>query len=149
MTHLVKVIAAVAFVAISATAQAQLKPEEMLKMRQGLMVAHKSQVGPMSAVAKGDAPFSDATVAQAATLATISRLIPAGFAPEAQNVGPTKAKPEIWQNREEFKKRAEALASEAAKLADVAQKKDVAAFKAQFAATTAACKACHDTFRAQ
>jgi cytochrome c556 len=149
MTRLVKVTVAVAFVAISTSAQAQLKPEEMLKLRQGLMVAHKSQVGPMSAVAKGEAPLSEATAAQAATLATMSRLIPVGFAPEAQNVGPTKAKPEIWQNRDEFKKRAEALASEAAKLADVAQKKDVAAFKVQFAATTAACKACHDTFRAQ
>jgi len=151
MSQLVKSFAAAAlFVAFTSVAQAQLKPEELLKLRQGVMVIQKSQVGPMSAVAKGEAPLSDATVTQAATLATVSRLIPVGFAPESQSApGPTKAKPEIWKSFDEFKKRAEALATETAKLAEVAKKKDLEGFKTQFAATTAACKACHDTFRAQ
>jgi cytochrome c556 len=151
MPLIVKTFAAAAlFVASTSVAQAQLKPEELLKLRQGVMVIQKAQVGPMSAVAKGEAPLSDATAQQAATLATVSRLIPVGFAPESQSApGPTRAKPEIWKSFDEFKKKAEALATESAKLADVAKKKDLAAFKAQFAATTAACKACHDTFRAE
>jgi cytochrome c556 len=141
---------AVALAALAAPASAQLKPEELVKLRQGVMIGQKAQVGPMSAVAKGEAQLSDATVQQAETLAALTKLAPAGFAPESQKANvPTKAKPEVWQKNEEFKKYAQTLQTEAAKLAEVARKRDTEGFKKQFGATTAACKSCHDDFRAQ
>jgi cytochrome c556 len=138
---------AVSILALSSTASAQLKPEEMVKLRQGLMVAQKTQVGAMSAVAKGEAQMSDATVAQAQNLATIAKLVPIGFGAGSESAGTTKAKPEIWKDQDGFKKKAAAFQSETAKLAEVAKGKDAAAFKTQFAATTATCKACHDAYR--
>jgi cytochrome c556 len=151
MTRFVKAAAflATCVLALSSTASAQLKPEEMLKLRQGLMVAQKTQVGAMSAVAKGEAQMSDATATQAQNLATIAKLVPIGFGAESQNASGSKAKPEIWKNQDDFKKKAGDLQTATAKLADVAKTKDAQAFKTQFQAVAGACKACHDTYRQQ
>jgi cytochrome c556 len=151
MSRSVKLIALVALCAAGAlapsAAKAQLKPEELVKMRQGLMVAQKSQFGPMGAVAKGEAQMSDATVMQAQNLANVAKLLPPTFSQETSGVSGSKAKKEIWQKQDEFKKAAESLLVETAKLAEVAQKKDPAAFKTQYAAAANACKNCHDQFR--
>jgi cytochrome c556 len=148
IAKLLAVLAVIAGGALApAAARAQLKPEELVRMRQGLMVAQKSQVGPMSAVAKGEAQFSDATATQAANLATIAKLIPMTFGQDTAGVSGSKAKKEIWQKQDEFKKAAETLLTETAKLAEVAKSKDAAAFKTQFGAVAGACKNCHDQFR--
>jgi cytochrome c556 len=151
MKRIVKLLAVFALAATGAlapgAARAQLKPEDLVRMRQGLMLTQKSQVGPMSAVAKGEAQMSDATVTQAANLATIAKLIPTTFAPETAGLSGSKAKKEIWQKPDEFKKALERLQAETAKLAEVAKTKDAGAFKTQFGAAAGACKNCHDQFR--
>lgn len=151
MTRMVKVATflAVCIAAFSSTASAQLKPEEVVKLRQGLMVAQKAQMGAMGAVAKGDGQPTDATATQAQNLVNISKLVPMGFSADSANVAGTKAKPEIWKNQDDFKKKATTFQSEVEKLAQVAKGKDANAFKTQYAAVGAACKACHDNYRQQ
>ncbi len=60
----------------------------------------------------------------------------------------TNAKPEIWDNFEDFKTAAVNLGTEAGKLADAANSGDMAAFAAQFDATgQKGCGGCHTKFR--
>lgn len=138
-----------AILVLSSSAQAQMKPEELLKLRQGVMVTIKSQFGPLAALAKNDAPVTDDAIAKAETLAVLAKLPSLGFAAGTEDLRPSKAKPEIWQKADDFAKLMEALATEAGRLATVAKTRDVQAFKAQVAATGKTCKTCHDTYRAE
>jgi cytochrome c556 len=70
---------------------------------------------------------------------------PAGTGPESGVK--TEALAKIWEDQPTFQAAAQRLASEAAKLSDVATGEDIAAIGAQVGATGAACKNCHDNFR--
>lgn len=134
--------------ATAGVAHAQAKPEETLKMRQGLFQAIKTNFGPIGAVAKGEAPLSADTAARAENLAALAKIAPMGFPAGSENIAGGKTKPEAWQ-KAEFKAGFEALQAESAKLAEVAKGGDVNALKAQVGAVGKTCKACHDSFRAE
>ena len=51
------------------------------------------------------------------------------------------------QKNDEFQKLGKAMQAEAAKLNEIALKKDEAGLKAQVMETGKSCKACHDTYR--
>jgi cytochrome c556 len=61
----------------------------------------------------------------------------------------TKAKPEIWSDAAGFKAAADNLKVQAGKLDAAVAGGDMDAIKAQFGATRAACKACHDKYEVQ
>ena len=75
--------------------------------------------------------------------------VPKSFFSEASQKGETQAKPELWGNKADFDKKMERMVQETAKLPQVARAADMAAFKKQVADTGAACKACHDDYRAK
>ena len=63
--------------------------------------------------------------------------------------GTTRAKPEIWQNKEDFQSKLKDLREAADKLQRVANGTDRKAIAAQVGATGKACKACHDEYKAK
>lgn len=65
------------------------------------------------------------------------------------NVGKTRAKPDIWQNSEDFATRLRALQTAARALETASRGNDVAAMNARFADLGGTCKACHDKYRAE
>lgn len=134
--------------ATPAAAQAP-KPDEAVKMRQGVLTAMKWQLGHIAGVAKGEIPFSEETVHRARNLSVLTRVAPQGFAvPSGSDAVPgSKAKPEIWASTQQFTALWSEAATEAERLLLAAQNRDAAALKAQAAAVGAACKACHDRFR--
>jgi cytochrome c556 len=75
-----------------------------------------------------------------------SRWFPAGTGPD---VAKTRAKPEIWQNAEDFaaKLRSFQVASQA--FDQAARGNDVALINSRFADLNGTCKACHDKYRAE
>ena len=82
-----------------------------------------------------------------ANAAKIATLFPAGSSLK-DLPDKTNAKPEIWDNFDDFKAAAANLGTEAGKLADVAKSGDMAAFSAQFDATgSKGCGGCHTKFR--
>ena len=95
---------------------------------------------------KLDAPDMAAVTAAAAKVKSyadqMGTWFPAGTGPESGVE--TEAKANIWTDRATFDAAVTRLQGEAAKLAAVT---DAAGLKAQFPATGAACKNCHDTFR--
>jgi cytochrome c556 len=81
-----------------------------------------------------------------ALAADLPTWFPKGSGPETGL--PTAAKPEIWMDADGFAAAAAKLQDETAKLATVSTGGDADAIKAQFRATAAACKNCHDKYRA-
>jgi cytochrome c556 len=61
----------------------------------------------------------------------------------------TRARPEIWTEKEKLGKAAGAFNKEANEMAKVAAAGDAAAVKAQFGKLSETCKGCHDDFKAK
>jgi cytochrome c556 len=88
-----------------------------------------------------------ASAAQMASLAQRSSgWFPAGTGP---NVGKTGAKPEIWQNPQDFAAKLAAFQKAASAFNATAKGNDVGAIKARFGDLGKSCKACHDKYRAE
>lgn len=103
---------------------------------------------PMGAMVKGKIPFDAKTFAErAANVAFLSKMPLEGFIPGSDK-GETEAKPEIWQNWDDFKARMDNLQKETAKLAEVAKTATkVEKVAEQFGETGKVCKGCHDKYR--
>jgi cytochrome c556 len=147
-----KYITAVAVLAIAvvagASAWAQMKPEDAIKYRQSAMFLVGQNFGPLAAMAQGKIPYDkDAAIKYAEIVGFVSKLPLRGFQPGTDTGGDTKAKPEIWENMDDFKSKLEKMQQETAKLPEVAQNGDFNALKAQVGETGKACKGCHDKYK--
>jgi cytochrome c556 len=144
-----KRVTAVALLGISIGAGAtwaQMKPEDAIKYRQSAMFLVGQNFGPLAAMAQGKIPYDkDAAIKHAEIVAFVSKLPLRGFQPGTDMGGDTKAKPEIWENMDDFKAKLEKMQQETAKLPEVAG--DFNALKAQVGETGKACKACHDKYK--
>ncbi|MCU0759968.1 MAG: cytochrome c [Steroidobacteraceae bacterium] len=133
----------------AAQAQGSKEAEAAIKYRQSVYTVIYNNFGPLGAMASGKAPFDAAIFKRnAARVAFMSSIAPDTF-PEVSKTGNTKAKPEIWANKAEFDKLMKDFQDKSGALASAAQKAtSVDEVKAAFGATGAACKACHDKFKA-
>jgi cytochrome c556 len=121
-----------------------------LSYRQSLFALMGANFGPMSSMIKGEMPWNDeAFQAFAEDLATVSSLdMMRGF-PAGSDGGQTRARPEIWENMEDFEAKYEVLREESAKLALVSTSGDKRAILKQFQRTGGACKNCHDDYKSK
>ena len=98
----------------------------------------------------GSSPSAATVKASAAQIADLSkkasRWFPVGTGPE---VGKTGAKPEIWQNWQDFTAKLGALQKSAEVFNAAAASGDMNAAKARYADLGGACKACHDKYRSE
>ncbi len=143
------VTAALAAIAVGGVVWvAQAAPADDVKARQAVMKELGSNVGAITKMLKGEAPY-DAAVAQksADAIAAAAKKAPDAFKPNTGDAGPTEAKATIWSNWQGFAEKAAALDTEASKLADVAKKGDQAALAEQMKALGGTCGACHREFR--
>ena len=131
----------------SLSAQAQMKPEEAIKLRQSAMKLMNYNFGSIGAMVNDKKPYNkDEAIRNAGRIDALSSQ-PFEFFIAGTDKGETKARPEIWKDNDKFRGVAEKMQAEVAKLAQVARTGDMAALKTQFGATAQACKACHDDFR--
>ncbi len=128
-------------------ARAQEEPEHAVAYRQGIMVAMAWNIGPLGKMIKGDIQFDDARCALLASRASI--LAPMALEGFTLDTAQTKsrAKAELWQHQDDFKKRMQDLASASAELAKVAARGDHAQTRLLFSDTVKICKACHDEYQ--
>ncbi len=75
-----------------------------------------------------------------------SAWFPAGTGPD---VGKTRAKPDIWQNADDFASKLRNFQAAAHTFDAATRGNDVAAMNARFADLGGTCKACHDKYRAE
>ena len=80
------------------------------------------------------------------TAPKVASLFPPGTGPD---VGKTGAKPEIWQNPQDFTAKAADFQKAAQAFGAAAAGSDLNAIKASFAEVGDSCKACHDKYRAK
>ena len=88
--------------------------------------------------------------AAASTIANLSKKasgwFPAGTGPD---IGKTGAKPEIWQNPQDFAAKLSTFQKAAQVFNVAASGSDVNAMKARYADLAGTCKACHDKYRTE
>jgi len=132
--------------AMPAAAQFQ-KPEQAIKYRQSAMALQGSHFGRLYAMANGKVPF-DAKVAseQIDIVALLNRLQFAAFV-DGSDKGNTRAKPEIWSQKDKFAAAVSQSQDDVLKLVAAGKTGDVAQVKTAAGAVGESCKSCHDAFR--
>jgi cytochrome c556 len=134
-------------VSFAAAALAQeMKPEEIIKARQGLMEAVRMQLGPIVAVVKGNAPLSPATAETAETIVGLAHALKGAYGQGTENLPGSHAKAEAFSDPK-FLGGYDKLAAAAAKLAMDAKANNIDAVKADLGEVGGACKGCHDNYR--
>ena len=148
MKRLLLAIAAVASLGAALPAAAQFaKPEDAVKYRKGAFTVMAAHFGRVAAMANGRVPFDAKVAADNAEIATMMSKLPyAGFV-DGSDKGDTRAKPEIWSERDKFNAAATKMQDEMVKFNAVAKAGDLAALKAAAGNVGQACKACHDNYR--
>ena len=128
-------------------AAAGLTPQQIVAARQAAYHLSAATMGSMKGALDRGAEVN--TLAFAARgVARWAQALPTMFPDSTRGITPSRARPEIWQNREDFNAKAAAYAEAAGRLFAAAQSNDRAAFTAQFDATRATCQACHDLYQA-
>ena len=137
--------------AATAPAMSAKAIDQAIKYRQAAYTVLYASFGPLGAMASGKMPY-DAKAFQVradrvAFMATITpEVFPAGT---AKGGIPSKAKPEIWQDRADFDKLMKDLGDKTAALAVAAKSGSLDTIKPAFEAAAGACKACHDKYKVE
>lgn len=133
--------------AVSVQAQ-QLKPEDQIKQRKSGYAVIGHNFGSLGAMAQEKKPYNKEEAVRNAELVSVLADYPRNFFGPGTDKGETKAKAEIWKNRADFDDKMEKMIAEARKLPQAARG-DLASLKKAVGDTGAACKACHDDYRAK
>ena len=126
----------------------EVKLENQIKYRKAAYTLMNLNFANLDAMAKDKKPFNKDEAARNADFVAMLSTVPKSYFGEGTDKD-TKAKPEIWTHRSDFDAKMEKMMGETAKLPAVARSGDMAAFRKQVADTGAACKACHDEYRAK
>lgn len=104
----------------------------------------------LSREAKASAPDMAVVTPNAGIIAASATALPSWFAPgTGPAAGKTEAKANIWETPDDFTAKAKDFHNVALSLNDAATSGDAAAFKAAMEPVGKACKACHETYRAE
>lgn len=126
------------------------KEEPMQAYRQSYWALVAMNFGPIGAMLKGDMPWDDAKVAafadNVAGMATVD--VGRAFGPGTEK-GKTRAKPEIWEDTDDFLAKYGDFKTAAAGLATAAKSGDKGTIGAAFKKTGGTCKACHDEYKSK
>ena len=132
--------------ALPAAAQFQ-KPEDAIRYRQSAMTLMSAHLGRIGAMANGKVPF-DAKIAaeNADVLLTLSKLPYVAFI-DGTDKGNTRAKPEIWTEKDKFQAAVAKSQEDVNKLVAAGKTGNLDQIKAAAGAVGQSCKACHDTYQ--
>ena len=119
---------------------------DVIEKRQKLMKSNSENAKAIKAAAEAKEYATIETKAR--DIIGNSEKIPDLF-PTGSTQGKTKAKAEIWEKQDDFKKAAKNLGKAAGELADAAKAKDDAAVPVKVKALGDACGSCHKAFRAE
>ena len=141
--------AAAAFLPLMATAQFA-KTEDAIKYRQSALFIMAQHFGRIGAMANDKMPFDAAQVKESAAIVNVVSKLPwTAFGPNTDKGGNTKAKPEVWEDPKKFTSAQDRLHTSIPKLVAAAETGDKAKVKEAAGEVGAACKNCHDDFRAR
>lgn len=118
--------------------------------RQSYFALLAANFGPMVASVKGDIPWDQAKMERWANdLAALSTLnIMPGFV-DGSDKGTTRAKPEIWENKDDFRAKMDDMHKALIDLQQATATGDRKAIGERVAAAGKTCKTCHDEYKAE
>jgi len=130
-------------------AQTPNAAQKTIKYRQAALTLLGYNIGPISAMMKGEIPFDAAKAELHATrLAQVAPMILEGFPADSQTGAPNKSKPEIWQNMDDFSAKMADLEKATGALVTATRTGEQRQVGAALGAVGNACKACHDRYKA-
>ena len=144
-------LATVSALAISPLAVSHFNDQEpMQSYRQSAFTLMAMNFGPMNAMLKGEMEWDqEKFMGWAGDLEDVAELdILRGFAPGTDK-GTTRAKPEIWENMEDFESKMADLRAATEALEEAAESGYREQIAEAFAAAGGACKACHDEYKSK
>jgi cytochrome c556 len=138
-----------ALTALPAAAQYR-NAEAAIKYRQSAMYLQNNHMGRLFAMIKGDVPFDAKAAADNIEIVALlnSRVQFAAFI-DGSDKGNTKAKPEIWAEKDKFNAAVAKSQEDVLKLAAAGKTGNLDQIKAAAGAVGQSCKACHDAYRNQ
>lgn len=134
--------------ALPAAAQFQ-RPEQAVKYRQSVMALQNAHLSRLFAMTSGRVPF-DAKLADEniEIVAMMNRLPFVAFIEGSEKVGNTRAKPEVWTEKDKFAAAAAKSQEDVLKLVAAGKTGNLDQIKAATSAVGQSCKACHDVYQA-
>jgi len=125
--------------------------QRAIEYRKAVYTVLGGNFGPLGGMLQGRMPYNGAEASKRADRVAFMAGLAAEAFPEVSKDGDTKAKPEIWTDKEGFDKAMKALGDSTAALAAQLKKdpNDQDAFKKAAGAVGQACKNCHDNYRAK
>jgi len=149
MKHLLVALAVVAGGSgFAGSAQAQQKPEDVIKYRKAVMTVQAWNMRPMALMVKGQQPYDAALFAwYAGVVQSTSFMLPDAFLPGSDKGAETKAKPEIWSDAGKFKATVDRFNADAQNLVAATKAGTLDAVKGPFGAVAKNCGGCHKQFR--
>ena len=145
-----KLLLALVSVALTGTAVAQVKPEDAIKYRQSGYAFMAWNMGRIKQNVEGNFNKDEVVKAANAIQAIANSGMGGLYLPgtdKGKGWEESRAKPEIWTDKEKMGKVATEFVKEANEMAKVAAGGDAAAVKAQLGKLGGTCKGCHDDFR--
>ena len=133
---------AIGFAGVAGLSQAQT---DVIKQRQADMKANGASMKAINGILEANGPAAE--VAAEATKINARAMEIATLFPAGSDQGDTKAKPEIWQNLDDFSAKLKALQDESAMLVTAAGGGDMAAVKAQYEKLGGTCGGCHKVYK--
>lgn len=124
--------------------------EPMQSYRQSYFALLAMNFGPIGAMVQGDMPWNDDQVKMfAADLAALGTMdVSRAFGPGTDK-GTTRAKPEIWENQDDFAAKLKDMRESVAALQVAAGSGDRKLIAEATAEAGGTCKACHDEYKAE
>lgn len=146
-----KLLLALVSVALTTgTAVAQVKPEDAIKYRQSGYAFMAWNMGRIKQNVEGNFNKDEVVKAANAIQAIANSGMGALYLPgtdKGKGWEESRAKPEIWTDKEKMSKVATEFVKEANEMAKVAAGGDAGAVKAQLGKLGGTCKGCHDDFK--
>lgn len=124
-------------------------PENIIKYRQSVMLSQRAHMAAATAIIKGKVPFTNQLMAHAKALQAMNQDIPQLF-PKGSHIGDktkTKALPELWEQKEEFVKKAKDAKEKSEILVRTIESGDEENYAPRLKDLLDACKSCHKKFR--
>jgi cytochrome c556 len=148
--HRKPLLGLVAALTWSLAVEAQVKPEDTIKYRKGLMQVQAWALRPIAQMVKGEIPVDrDALVRYAAVIELTSRMVAEGYPPGTERGSDTRSRPEVWSDNAKFRQAVERFHADSTKLVEAARVGTVDAVRAPFAAVAKGCTGCHDNYRSR
>jgi len=145
-----KILLALFTATLAASASAEIKPDDAIKFRQsgyGFMAWNMARIKMnVEGTYNKEEVIKAATAIQAIANSGMGALYLPGT-DKGKGWEKTRAKPEIWTEKEKLGKAAMAFNKEANEMAKIAAVGDVAAVKEQVGKLGGTCKGCHDDFK--